>query len=200
MSIIGIDNKHKWYTNFMKLKIILASVRKGRLGERVAKWVCAELSKAVVEYELLDLEDYPMPFDDSSIEPFDLNEKYPHKIVQAWSKKIDEGDAYLIITPEYNHGYPAQLKNAIDWLGMEWWSKPVGFVSYSTGRMGGSRAVAQLRQVLINFNMYDTRAEIILPQADKLITPDGKCSQPVLGENLLKTVSELNTLAAKLKN
>ncbi len=184
----------------MKLKIILASVRKGRLGERVAKWVCTELNNAHLEYELLDLEDYPMPFDDSSIEPFDLHEKYPHKVVQAWSKKIEDGDCYLIITPEYNHGYPAQLKNAIDWLGMEWWGKPVGFVSYSTGRMGGSRAVAHLRQVFINFNMYDTRAEINLPQADKLITPAGECSVPVLGENLLKSVVELNSLAKKLKS
>lgn len=183
----------------MKLKIILASVRPGRLGERVAKWVCSELDTAGIQYDLLDLKDYLMPFDDSSIEPFDLNEKYPHKIVQAWSKKIDEGACYLIITPEYNHGYPAQLKNAIDWLGMEWWGKPVGFVSYSTGRMGGSRAVAQLRQVFINFNMYDTRAEINLPQADKLISTEGKCSEPVLAQNLLKTVQELNTLANKLK-
>lgn len=183
----------------MKLKIIIASVRPERLGERVAKWVCNELRAAKIGYEVLDLKVYPMPFDDTNIEPFDLDKKYPHKIVQDWSEKIDEGDCYLIITPEYNHGYPAQLKNAIDWLGDEWWGKPVGFVSYSTGRMGGSRAVAQLRQVVINFNMYDTRAEINLPQADNLITPEGVCSQPVLAENLIKTVTELNDLATKLK-
>jgi len=184
----------------MKLKIILASVRKGRLGEQVARWVCNTLDTAKVEYELLDLEDYSLPFVDTLKQPFDLEKKYPHKIVQDWSKKIDEGSCYLIVTPEYNHGYPAQLKNAIDWLGMEWWGKPVGFVSYSTGRMGGSRAVAQLRQVFINFNMYDTRAEINLPQADKLIAPEGKCREPVLVDNLLKTVQELIELSSKLKN
>jgi NAD(P)H-dependent FMN reductase len=184
----------------MKLKVILASVRPERLGERVAIWVCNVLEEAGIEFELLDLKNYPMPFDDTNIEPFDLQKKYPHKIVQDWSEKIDEGECYLVITPEYNHGYPAQLKNAIDWLGEEWWGKPIGFVSYSTGRMGGSRAVAQLRQVVINFNMYDTRGEINLPQADKLIAADGKCDEPALNQAVVKTANELLALAKKLKS
>ena len=78
----------------MKLKIVLGSVRKGRLGERVAKWVTSEIYKNKVEYELLDLLDYKMPFVDAEKVPFELNKKYPHEAVQRWSNKIDEGTAY----------------------------------------------------------------------------------------------------------
>jgi len=182
----------------MKLKIVLASVRKGRLGERVAKWATTELDKNSIEYELLDLEDYVMPLIDSAKQPFDLNKKYPHESVQKWSDKIDEGSAYIFITPEYNHGYPASLKNAIDWLAMEWWGKPVAFMSYSDGIVGGARCVEQLRQVTASFNMYTIRNAISIGKANELISEDGVCDVPALAKQLGKITTELNELSEKL--
>lgn len=183
----------------MKLKIILASVRKGRLGERVAKWVTTELDANNTQYEMLDLEDYVMPFVDAKKVPFALEKKYPHKTVQNWSAKIDEGTAYIIITPEYNRGYPASLKNAIDWLGMEWWSKPIAFISYSDGPFGGTRSVEQLRQVVSNFNMYAIRNAISIGKAQEVFTDAGQNHIPALDDQLKKMTSELADLSGKLQ-
>jgi NAD(P)H-dependent FMN reductase len=182
----------------MKLKIVLGSVRKGRLGERVAKWVTSELDKNKVEYELLDLLDYKMPFVDAEKVPFELNKKYPHEAVQRWSNKIDEGTAYIFITPEYNRGCPASLKNAIDWLGMELWSKPVAFVAYSDGPIGGARCVEHLRSVVSNFNMYDIRNSVLIGKADQVISTAGKSNIPALDEQIAKIATELSKLSDAL--
>ena len=181
----------------MKLKIILASVRKERLGDRVTSWVTQTLDKESIKYELLDLKEYTMPFVDGG-QPFSLNKKYPHASVQKWSAKIDEADAYIFVTCEYNHGYPASLKNAIDWLGMEWWGKPIGFVSYSDGPVGGARCVEQLRQVVSNFNMYDIRNAISLGKAQDIITEKGINSIPAFHDQLTKMVEELDKLSDSL--
>lgn len=182
----------------MKLTLILPSVRKGRLGERVAKWVTSELDKNGTEYELLDLKDHVLPFVDAAQTPFSLEKKYPHKIVQEWSAKIDNASAFIFITCEYNHGYPASLKNAIDWLGMEWWGKPVAFVSYSDGPFGGARCVEQLRTVVSNFNMYDIRNAISIGKAQEVISESGANSIPALNDQLVKMTTELTSLSAKL--
>ncbi len=145
----------------IRIKIILGSVRNGRFGERPAGWINDELKNwNGVEAELLDLKDYPMPFFDSAMSPSMLGKKYPNETVQKWSNKIDEADAYVIVSPEYNHGYSSVLKNALDWLSPEWSRKPVGFVSY--GSASGARAIEQLRQVAIELNMVPIRKSIHL--------------------------------------
>ena len=143
----------------IRVKAIIGSIREGRFGERPARWICDELkSWDGIETELLDLKDYPMPLFDPPTSPSMMDMKYPNEVVQKWSAKINDGDAFVMVTPEYNHGYPSSLKNAIDWLSPEWSRKPVGFVSY--GSAGGSRAVEQLRQVAIEMNMVPIRKSI----------------------------------------
>jgi NAD(P)H-dependent FMN reductase len=143
----------------IKVKIILGSTREGRFGERPARWIDEQLkSWEGVEAELLDLRDYPMPFMDSKTPPSVLNMQYPHEEVKKWSQKILDGDAYIIVSPEYNHGYPAVLKNAIDWLFPEWSRKPVGFVGY--GSVSGARAMEQLREVVIELGMVPIKKGI----------------------------------------
>ena len=145
----------------IKIKIILGSTRQGRFGERPANWINDELKNwEGVEAELIDLRDHPMPFLDSPISPSMMNMKYPHSVVQKWSEKINEADAFIIVSPEYNHGYSAVLKNAMDWLSPEWSRKPIGFVSY--GSVGGGRAIEQLRQVVIELGMVPIRKSIHL--------------------------------------
>ena len=143
----------------IRVKAIIGSIREGRFGERPARWIYDELkSWDGIEAELLDLKDYPMPLFDTPTSPSMMNMKYPNEVVQRWSGKINDGDAFIMITPEYNHGYPSSLKNAIDWLSPEWSRKPVGFVSY--GSAGGSRAIEQLRQVAIEMNMVPIKKSI----------------------------------------
>ncbi len=145
--------------NKIKVCIILGSIRNGRFGERPAKWITSELSQwKDIETDFVDLKDYPMPFFDSAQSPSMMGKKYPDKIVQKWSEKIDSADAYIIVSPEYNHGYSSVLKNALDWLGPEWSKKPVGFVSY--GSAAGARAIEQLREVAIELGLVPIKKSV----------------------------------------
>lgn len=143
----------------IKIKIILGSIRENRFGERPAKWIMDELKNwEGAEAELLDLKDYPMPLFNLYTSPGMLNMKYPDETVQKWSDKVKDADAYIIVSPEYNHGYSSVLKNALDWLKPEWVKKPVGFVSY--GSAGGARAIEQLRAVAIELSMVPIQRSI----------------------------------------
>jgi NAD(P)H-dependent FMN reductase len=102
-----------------------------------------------------------MPFFDEPVSPSMIKEPYANPAVQAWTKKIAEGDAFIIVSPEYNHGYSAVLKNALDYVYKEWNNKPVGFVSY--GSVGGARAIEQLRQVAVELQMAPIRNSVHIP-------------------------------------
>jgi NAD(P)H-dependent FMN reductase len=145
-----------------KIAVILGSTRAKRFGEKPARWIVDELKKRKgVEVELLDLRDYPMPFYDQPASPAWMQGEFGNEVVRKWRKKIDEADAFVVITAEYNRGYTAVLKNAIDWVYKEWNNKPVGFVAY--GSTGGARAVEQLRLVAVEMQMAPVRQGVHLP-------------------------------------
>jgi len=137
-----------------KLKVILGSTRDGRVGLKVAEWVIEQLVDIPnTEAELLDLKEFNLPFLTDSVHPMMRGGSYPDKLVQAWSNKVSDADAFLILTPEYNHSYPGVLKNALDLLYSEWSGKPVGFVGYSGTPSAAVRAVSQLIPVVMNLGM-----------------------------------------------
>ncbi|MFF4412779.1 NADPH-dependent FMN reductase [Streptosporangium sp. NPDC001559] len=139
----------------LRLGVIIGSVRKGRSGTIVADWFAAEARKSdQFEVELIDLADFhlPLPFGEGMTAE-ELAQIRP--LTQA----LHEADAYVVVTPEYNHSYPAGLKNAIDWHGKEWEAKPVAFVSYG-GISGGLRAVEHLRTVLAELHAVTIRATV----------------------------------------
>ncbi len=146
----------------LKIQVILGSIRQGRFGDKPAKWIfdLAKKKKGLMS-ELVDLRDYALPFYDEKISPSRLKGKYPNPAVQRWANKVKEADGYIIVTPEYNHGYPAVLKNALDYIYDEWNNKPVGFISY--GSVGGARVVEQLRQVVVELQMAPIRSSIHIP-------------------------------------
>jgi len=147
----------------IKLKIIVGSTRQGRFSEKPANWLLEETKKnAEVEPELLDLRDYPMPFFDEAETPSMKRAPYQNETVKKWTAKISEADAFIVVTPEYNHGYPAVLKNALDYAYGEWNKKPVGFLSY--GGVGGARVIEQLRQVVVELQMVAIRGSINIPR------------------------------------
>lgn len=146
----------------LKLKVIVGSTRQNRFSEKPAQWIFSEAQKLNdVDVELLDLRDYEMPYLSSPMPPAMAAGKYDNEVVQKWSEKINEADAFIIVTPEYNHGYPAVLKNALDVIYTEWNKKPLGFVSY--GSVSGARSVEQLRQVAIELQMAPIRNAIHIP-------------------------------------
>ena len=138
----------------LKIGIILGSTRPGRVGEQVAKWTYELASKRKdVEFELVDLADFNLPvLDEPNLAGM---AKYTKDHTKAFSKKIAEFDGYIFVTGEYNHTIPGALKNALDYLYVEWNNKVAGFVSY--GSAGGSRAVEHLRQVMAELQVADVR-------------------------------------------
>lgn len=146
----------------IKIKVIIGSTREGRFSEKPAQWIFEEAKKwEGAAVELLDLRDYEMPFFDSPVPPSMAKGQYSNEVVQKWAEKINEGDAFIIVSPEYNHGYSAVLKNALDVIYPEWHRKPVGFVSY--GSALGARSVEQLRQVAVELQMAPIRNAIHIP-------------------------------------
>src|SRR3989442_2549212 len=134
----------------LKIAIIIGSTRPGRNGEAVAKWVyeiAQERSDA--EFELVDIKDFNLPLLDEPMPPIMGQYSKPH--TKAWAAKISSFDGFVFVTPEYNHGVPGALKNAIDFLFREWNDKAAGFVSY--GGAGGAPAGEQLRLVLAGGQM-----------------------------------------------
>ena len=146
----------------LRIKIIIGSTRQNRFSEKPAQWILEEAEKLEdVSVELLDLRDYPMPLFDDPMSPSMAKGQYSNEIVKKWAEKINDGDAFIIVSPEYNHGYSAVLKNALDVIYPEWNRKPVGFVGY--GSALGARAVEQLRQVAVELQMAPIRNAIHIP-------------------------------------
>ncbi len=143
----------------MRVAIILGSTRPGRNGEAVGRWIY-EIAKnrSNADFELVDIKDFDLPLLDEPIPP--SMGQYSNEHTKTWSAKIDSFDAYVFVTPEYNHGIPGALKNAIDFLFREWNDKAAGFVSY--GGAGGVRAVEQLRLVMGELKVATVRAQVQL--------------------------------------
>src|SRR3989338_33689 len=142
--------------NVLRLKIILGSTRPGRFSEHAGAWALEQTKKnSGIEAEILDLRDYEMPFYNETVSPSYKQAPYKSEAVEKWSKKIGEADGFIIISPEYNHGTAAVLKNALDYVFKEWNNKPVGFVAY--GSVGGARAVEQLRLITVELQMIPIR-------------------------------------------
>lgn len=157
----------------LKIKIILASVREGRFGDKPAKWIFEKTkSREGVDVELLDLKDYPFPVFAEPQIPAMLGGNYTNEVAKKWAVKIGEADGFIFVTPEYNHGYPPSLKNAIDYIYGEWVNKPVAFVGY--GADGAIRSVEQLRQVVnSNLQMYPIPAGVFMARPWELLNEQG---------------------------
>lgn len=146
------------------IAIITGSTRPGRNVEAVAIWVTNIAQKrSDARFELIDIADYNLPLLDeplSAVASERMGRAYVQPHSNAWSKTISQFDGFIFVTPEYNFGIPAALKNALDYLHPEWNNKAAGFVSYGTN--GGVRATAQLRQVLAELQIATVTPEVNL--------------------------------------
>ena len=151
-----------------KLQIIIGSTRPTRAADLVAPWVIDRArAHPAFDVEVLDLRDWPLPiFAENFATIGDFSDPtYSDAIVRRWNQTIAEGDAFIFITPEYNHSFPAVLKNAIDSVFVSWAfrNKPAAFVAYSGGAVGGARAVEQLALVTIEAEMVPLRNTVLIP-------------------------------------
>lgn len=155
----------------LKLKIIIGSTRPSRKGHLVAQWF-TDIARQYPGFAVtvLDLKEINLPLLDEPEHP--RLQRYTHEHTKAWSKSIDEADAFVMVTPEYNFGYPATLKNAMDFLTVEWQEKPIGFVSYG-GVSAGTRAVQDLKLPVTAVGMMPIPQAVNIPFFTQFITEDG---------------------------
>ncbi len=147
----------------MKIGIIIGSIREGRAGKAVGDWVKHHADARDGEgasYGILDLAEFAVPLLTTGAVPGAAAKIYDDPRVTAWSEAVDSCDAFIFVTPEYNHGVPGPFKNAFDSLGSEWFRKPVAFVGY--GASNAIRAVEQWRQIVGHFAMHDVRNQVEL--------------------------------------
>ena len=143
----------------IKIAIILGSTRPSRNGEAVARWVHRlAVRRTEAEFELIDLQEVNLPFLDEPTPPSLGRYSKPH--TKAWAARIAAFDAFVFVTAEYNHGIPAALKNAIDFIYAEWNNKAAGFVGY--GSAGGVRSVEHLRLVMAELQVATVRQQVQL--------------------------------------
>lgn len=174
-----------------KLAVIVGSVREGRIGSSVAHWFLAQLRAGAYGHlcpDVIDLATLDLPEDLSG-----------GGDTEDFIRRIEAADAVVIVTPEYNRGYPGPLKTAIDTVVSPWSAKPVGFVSYG-GVSGGLRAVEQLRPVFAELHAVTVQAVVALPYAWDSVDADGKVDAPRAHHAVATMLDQLSWWAHALRD
>ena len=155
-----------------RLSITIGSTRPGRAGLPIADWFADRARQhGGFEIDVVDLAELNLPILDEPNHP--RLRQYTHQHTKDWSARVAGSDAFVFVTPEYNHGYSAALKNAIDYLHHEWHYKPVGFVSYG-GVAAGTRAMQQLKQVVTALRMLPLTDAVNIPFHTQFLDDDGR--------------------------
>lgn len=188
----------------LRLQIIVGSTRNGRNSDPVMRWITPVIeANPAFEVEVLDLRDWALPFFQETIETVGnlADPSYSEPLVKRWNTKIKEADAYIIVTPEYNHGLPAVLKNAIDsvFFSYSFRRKPVACVGYSLGATGGSRAIEHLNQVMLEMEAVPLRTPTLISFVTGAFDAEGKASSPGVNVVLNVMLEDLAWLGKVLK-
>lgn len=170
-------------THPLKLTVVVASNRTGRFGPTVADWFLSRARlRADLAVEVIDLADVELPTV-LSLDPAPA----VREVLGRVGPRLDAADAFVVITPEYNHSFPAALKNLIDWHYGQWQAKPVAFVSYG-GISGGLRAVEQLRQVFAEMHAVTVRDTVSFHHAHGHFDEDGTHKDPEAPDGAAKVM------------
>lgn len=179
--------------NRTRIQIIIASTRPGRAGLPVAQWVVQEAAQREdYDFEVVDLAEVDLP---PLLEPHHPRlQNYTQAHTRAFSKTISRADGFIIVLPEYNHGYNAELKNALDHLALEWAGKPVALVSYG-GIAGGARATHALKPVLAALRMLLVPEGVLIPMVNTYLQGKGEerafVPSPQIAAGLAETLDGL---------
>ncbi len=176
----------------MYIPIILGTAREGRKSEMVANFMLGEVKAAGLETELLDVRDYRVTATGFP----GMSDK-----AKLLAPKISKADALIIVSPEYNHGYPGELKMMLDLLYDEYFKKPMGICGVSRGGLGGSRMVEVLRLVAVELHMVNIREALYFPSVQDLFEANGAIKNRDAYTGRVKTfLDELVWYAGALKN
>ncbi len=185
----------------LNIPVILGSIRQGRKSESPALWLAEKIRALGHDSSVVDFKLLPLPLLDCELEPVQYHKQYPNENVQTWSGIADAADGFVFVIPEYNHGIPAVLKNALDWLYFEFQYKPVGLVGVSSGRFSGARAVEQVRELCGNFGMYDIKETVMIGPVKEVFDEQGKLINEKYHKSadgmiaaIIKSASALKTL------
>jgi NAD(P)H-dependent FMN reductase len=181
-----------------KLEIIVASTRPGRVGLPVAKWleVEAKAQGGFDEVEIVDLAEVNLPFFNEPKHP--RMGEYEHQHTKDWSAKVAEADAFVLVMPEYNHGFNAVLKNALDYLAREWHYKAVGLASYG-GIAAGTRAAQMIKPVLGALRMTAVTEAVSIPMVQQFLSGGEIVPNDVLSASAKAMLNELAQVTEALK-
>ena len=168
-----------------KLLVIVGSTRPTRAADLVLPWLTQKVTQhEAFDGEIVDLRDWPLPiFAEHFGTIGDFSDPtYSAPLVKAWNSKVKDADAYVIVTPEYNHSVPGGLKNAIDsvWVSFGFRNKPVAFVSYAGGQTGGVRAIEHLAHVFVETESVPVRNSVVIPHVREAFDDDGQPRNPVM--------------------
>jgi NAD(P)H-dependent FMN reductase len=182
-----------------KLEIIVASTRPNRVGLKIGEWIESEVVAhgGFDEIELVDLAEVDLPFMNEPNHP--RLGQYTHLHTKDWSAKVAEADAFLFVMPEYNYGYNAELKNAIDYLHNEWHYKPVGLVSYG-GVAAGTRAAQMIKQVVTTLRMTPIFEAVSIPFVQQFIVDGKVVPNDVMKASAKAMLDELVRVDASLRS
>jgi NAD(P)H-dependent FMN reductase len=177
-----------------RLMVIVASTRPGRVGRKVADWFVEQaVANAAFDIDVVDLAELALPFVDEPNHP--TLRQYTKQHTLDWSAKVAAADAFVFVMPEYNFGFNAPLKNAIDFLFHEWHYKPVAFVSYGAVS-GGLRAVQMMKQVVTAVKMFPVYEAVSIPFVRKRITESGAFeADDALAASAATMLTELHRVA-----
>lgn len=176
-TLAGMTTEHT--TPKARLALIVGSVREGRFGPVVARWAADQVEQhGAFDLDLIDLADFDLPLALPYESPLGAGDSYPRPDAMAeLTDRLAAADAFLVVTPEYNHSYPASLKAAIDWHFDQWAAKPVAFVSYG-GAAGGRHAVLHLENVFTELHAVTIRNGLSFPAYWKAFGEDGQPLDP----------------------
>ncbi len=178
----------------MQLLVVIASTRPGRVGDRVGRWFVTQAREhGGFDVQVADLAEFALPLLDEPHHP--RLGRYEHEHTKRWSAVVSAADAVVFVMPEYNYGYSAPLKNAIDYLHTEWAYKPIGFVSYG-GMSGGIRAVQMIKQVVTALRMFPVSDAVPIPMVATMIDEDGLHPTEIVTASAKAMLDELVTVTA----
>jgi NAD(P)H-dependent FMN reductase len=177
--------------------VLIGSTRPGRVGLPVGRWLDGRArAHGAFEVQLVDLLELSLPLMDEPNHP--RLRSYTQRHTEEWSAQVDAADAFVFVMPEYNYGFTAPLKNAIDYLHQEWLYKPVGFVSYG-GVAAGTRAVQMLKQVVTTLKMTPLFEAVSIPFVAQFIDDNGELqANEVMLQAADTMLDELARVAAML--
>lgn len=180
-----------------RLMIVLASIRPGRVGEPVARWFLEQAERhGGFALDLVDLRELALPLMEEPNHP--RLRQYTLDHTHEWSVRVDRADAVVFVMPEYNYGYTAPLKNAFDYLMLEWLYKPVGFVSYG-GVAAGTRAVQQFKQVVTTLKMTPVTESVSIPFVFELLRDGELLAADAMVHGAQAMLEELGRLEGALR-